>query len=75
MPVLRNIRPINRNGVDMIAADFTIADGRQGCVELPAAECGDHAEIMLQQEAEACEAQSVRHGYRAPGYDRFDELR
>lgn len=72
--ILRNIRHIQRQGVEMVAADFTIGDGRHGCVELPASECGPYTETMLQRAAMSVEAAAQRDGYRAPGADRCSEL-
>ncbi len=72
---LTNIRHIaGRHGPE-VTADFTIADGRTGSVTVSLREYEAHGERSLEQEAAACAMQARRHGYRAPGLDRYEELR
>jgi hypothetical protein len=74
MPRLRNLRQVEgRHGPEM-AADFTIADGRIGCVTVPLDEFNLHGERTLQQQADAAEREARIHGYRPPEHDRYAEL-
>lgn len=72
---LTNIRAVRRGSTDMMAADFRVADGRVGCVEVLAAEYHAHGDVVLEQAAFAVSLGADRDGYRAPGHDRFAELR
>lgn len=75
MLTLRNIREQHGPGGVLVFADFTAPDGRLGSVSVPAEEFRAYGEVVLMQQAEACCAQARGHGYRAPGLNRFDELR
>lgn len=72
--ILRNLRQQQgQHGLEM-AADFTIADGREGSVTVPLATFEQHGERALQDEAMAVERQARGHGYRQPEADRYREL-
>lgn len=72
---LTNIRHhAGRHGPE-VSADFTIADGRTGSVTVTLREFEAHGQRILEQEAAACARQARGHGYRAPGLDRYEELR
>jgi|GEM_PF-5672427 len=75
MPIPFNIREQTIHGVPSVTADFVIADGRTGSVSVPADLFRLHGETLLQQEAEAVEADARRHQYKPPQHDRYREFR
>lgn len=71
---LTNIRPVRRGNTPMMAADFEVADGRKGCVEVTATEWEQHGDVVLEQCAHAVALAAERDLYQPRARDRFSEL-
>lgn len=75
MPILRNIRHETVSGRAAVSADFTIQDGREGCISVPVHAFEQYGEAAFMVEIEALERQARLHRYVAPEVDRYEELR